>query len=150
MGANFEDHLTRSFINLENRLLAELNHLRATINLLLPPLYQQHYFAQPNPTLYQPISSPATPDAASQMDESPNITKSSTTSNVDMPSEPMQNERPLSDSDIQPTTESIEFPQTETERLLEFKPVHKKQHQSPKSYHQKSVRNGPKMILLRG
>lgn len=141
MFVNLEDHLTRSFINLENRLLAELNHLRATINLLLPPLYQQHYFAKSNPTLYQPIPTPITQDAASQMYESANITKSSTTSKVDMLPERMQNESPLSDSNIQPTTESIEFPQTETERALEFKPVHKKQYHSPKSY-QKSVQMG--------
>lgn len=129
-----QDHLSRSFINLENRLLAELNHLRATINLLLPPSYQQHYFAQPNPTLYQPIPTPAIRDATSQMYELVNITKSSTTSKVDMPPERMQNESPLSDSDIQSTTETIEFPQSETERVLEFRPVHKKQHHSPKSY----------------
>lgn len=138
-----EDHLTRSFINLENRLLAELNHLRATINLLLPPLYQQHYFANPNPTLYQPIPipTPTIRDEASQMYESANITKSSTTNKIDMSPEHMQNESPLSDSDVQHTTESIEFSPSESERVLEFKPVHKKQHHSTKSY-KKSVSKG--------
>lgn len=128
------DHLSRAFINLESRMLGELNHLRAMINLLLPPLYQQHYVAQVQPQLYQPIQ-PATPNPpyspVTRTDSVSVDTESSTPSTTDA----MQNESPLagSDGETDTNTESLAATDDQTERVLEFKPVQKKQNDRIKS-----------------
>lgn len=131
----FVDHLSQAFGNLEHRLLNEINHLRAMINLLLPPLYQQHYFAQPKPQLYQPILPLSTTPLNSSNDlKSPNE-----------PIDLMQNESPLNISSAidssatasidklnlnqVTTTVSMEEDTTTeaiTEKQLKFKPVQKK------------------------
>lgn len=125
------DHLSQAFANLEHRLLNEINHLRAMINLLLPPLYQQQYFAQPKPQLYQPIPALST--------LSSNSTNGSRSPNE---SDQIQNESPVNISSAagsttasidtlnlsQATTLSVEDDTmgATTEKQLKFKPVQKK------------------------
>lgn len=129
--SQFSDHLSQAFANLEHRLLNEVNHLRGMINLLLPPLYQQHYFAQPKPQLYQPIL----PHSTTSLN-SANDSKSSNASDQ------LQNGSPTNiSSAIDSTTASIDkfnvsqvttVPMEEdataavTEKQLQFKPVQKK------------------------
>lgn len=98
------------------------------INLLLPPLYQQHYVAQPQPELYQPIRTQISQDLALTQQQLVNITESTTPNSSDA----MQNESPLSDTDVQSITESSEITESQTERILEFKPVQKKQNDRSK------------------
>lgn len=112
----------------------ELNYLRSMINMLLPPLYQQHYFAQPQPQLYQPLPSPP-----SNSSNSNSVQSSQTSEAVSHVSDQIQNESPYS---VSPTVESpptsTDVPLTKnttsiedstesiTEKQLEFKPVQKK------------------------
>lgn len=113
-------------------MLSELNHMRAMINLLLPPLYQQHYFAQPQPLLYQPIQSQSSNDQSSIPTQTQlgNGTESSVSNLTDA----IQNESPLSGLEIdnQGTTEPLDTFEAQTEKTLEFRPVQKKQNHRPK------------------
>lgn len=134
------DHLSRALGNLEHRLLNELNYLRSMINMLLPPLYQQHYFAQPQPQLYQPLPSP--PSNSSNSNSAQNSQTSEAVSHV---SDQIQNESPYSVSPTSPPT-STDVPLTKnttsaedstesiTEKQLEFKPVQKKISDRNKSF----------------
>lgn len=89
-----EDHLSRAFANLEYRLLNEINHLRAMINLVLPPTYQQQYFAQAQPQLYEPL--PASTPSPSPITETPPKPDDTTKSWSSMDStNSVQNESPL-------------------------------------------------------
>lgn len=143
--ATFTDHLSRAFGNLEYRLLHELNQLKAMLNLLLPPMYQnRHYFAQPHPALYQPLEPPlpvatATTTAKPLTPPSPSINKS--TSLADQ----VQNESPLAVDSTTHTTEAsaraepltttsktVDRADHVSERILEFRPVPKKQTVRPK------------------
>lgn len=102
------------------------------INLLLPPLYQQHYFAQPQPQLYQPIRLPASQTAF----QSENTTRTSFTSESNASSiDAMQNESPMAvlNAIISASTETIDDKldkidsfASSTEKILEFRPVQKK------------------------
>lgn len=94
------------------------------INLLLPPSYQQHYFAQPKPQLYQPIL----PFSTISLNSTNNLKTSNET-------DPMQNESPMNISaasiDQLNLTEATTMPmedttETITEKQLQFKPVQKK------------------------
>lgn len=136
------EHLSRAFGNLEYRLLNEINHLRTMINMLLPPLYQQHYFAQPQPQLYQPLPSPTTNSTnivkSTQVASPEKSTETASESNSNQLNE-IQNESPFAiqstvrtsaSSTDTPTTahESAEATVLPTEKQLEFKPVQKKPH----------------------
>lgn len=102
------------------------------INLVLPPLYQQHYFAQPQPQLYQPIRLPASQTAfLPENTTQSSITPDSNPSSIDT----MQNESPMAvlNANISALTEkSNDKPErtdsfaTSTEKILEFRPVQKK------------------------
>lgn len=101
------------------------------INLLLPPLYQQQYFAQPKPQLYEPpLSFPQTsPNSANDFkpsndtdqiqNESP-INATSYEDNIPISIDPQFNLNEITTLAIDDTTETI------TEKQLEFKPVQKK------------------------
>ncbi|XP_031640034.1 uncharacterized protein LOC116352001 [Contarinia nasturtii] len=152
------DHLSRAFGNLEYRLLSEINHLRALINLLLPPLYQQQYFAQPQPQLYQPLPSihPQSnlsnvvkstqvavqpekttddPETSSQLDQIQNESPFAVLSNVDN-----STDAPIKKSTtINETTEPTNFT---NEKHLEFKPVQKKTNERKKPY--QKIKTGPR------
>lgn len=113
-------------------MLNEINHLRAMINLLLPPLYQQQYFAQPKPQLYQPLlpfstisinstNDPKASNDSEQMQNESPINITSIVDNVTVANDDQQLKlnkvTPLA---MEHTTEAI------TEKQLEFKPVQKK------------------------
>lgn len=127
----FLEHLGQAFGNLEHRLLNEINHLRAMINLLLPPLYQQQYFAQPKPQLYQPVlptttisldstnhSKPANESDQMQNESPINIT--STVNNLTVPSGQQHQLNEITPLAVEHAAEAS------TEKQLEFKPVQKK------------------------
>lgn len=117
-------------------MLNEINHLRAMINLLLPPLYQQHYFAQPKPQLYQPLLPLSTISLNATNDSKPSGE-----------SDQMQNESPINISSAMDSTAAFssssssidqlnlievttlpmrDTTETITEKQLKFKPVQKK------------------------
>lgn len=131
------DHLSRAFGNLENRLLSEINHLRSLVNLLLPPLYQQHYFAQPQPQLYQPLLIPT-----STMQSVP-VTATAILPTEETPVDQVQNESPISEQtsntsindtqNIRQIDDSTEAIPISTERILEFRPVQKRQNRTKTS-----------------
>lgn len=145
-GGNVTEHLSRAFTNLEYRLLTEINHLRSMINMLLPPLYQQHYFAQPQPYLYQPLSMPSTnsTNVVKSTQVAPSENSSDLTENDSHQSNEIQNESPFAvgnpaastDTPNQKETttiqESSEATILPTEKQLEFKPVQKKPHERNK------------------
>lgn len=122
--------------------------------MLLPPLYQQHYYAQPQPQLYQPLPSPPSANTSSSHSVQ-NIVQNAQSSEVTSPevSDQIQNESPFSVSqtienpadskdapDSKNTTTADEPPETTTERQLEFKPVQKKPSERNKSF-PKSVKS---------
>lgn len=135
------EHLSQALGNLEHRLLNEINHLRAMINLLLPPLYQQHYFAKPKPELYQPFPPLSTlslnsTNIVGESNESDQIQNESPTTiklmmnNATAPIEPL-NVSESATLATEDTTEPI------TERQLKFKPVQKKTGDRLKPLHQR-------------
>lgn len=119
------------------------------INLLLPPLYQQHYFAQPQPQLYQPLLSTKPSSNSTNVIKSTQVAvqpeKNADASESSSQSDQIQNESPfavLSNAEnstttpIQKTTSETTEPINFTnEKQLEFKPVLKKQHERKKSNH---------------
>lgn len=101
------------------------------INLLLPPLYQQHYIAQPKPQLYYPLVS---------SDSSMTDTNTSTEFLTESQADQFQNESPYS---ISPTMANISLTdhlkqknssvsttenpiESVTEKQLKFRPVQNK------------------------
>lgn len=142
----FIDHMSHAFANLEYRLLTEINHLRSMINLLLPPLYQQHYFAQPQPQLYQPLPSPPSntsnvrtvqsirtdentqqpPEANSQSDQIQNESPFAVSQTVEISttSTEMSSTKEVTTYSTDESTDATAVP---TEKSLEFKPVQKKE-----------------------
>lgn len=141
------EHLSHAFGNLEYRLLTEINHLRSMINLLLPPLYQQHYFAQPQPKLYQPLPLPSTnsTNVVKSMQVSPSAKSSEVSESSAHQSNEIQNESPFAvatpitstdtpyQKEVTTVQESNEATILPTEKQLEFKPVQKKPHDRSKS-----------------
>lgn len=106
------------------------------INLLLPPLYQQHFFAQPQPQLYHPITAPTQNTTNLQ---SINVTKPESNSEF---SNQMQNESPLIAAQTEDPPNSVEestfttgyITEPTTEKQLEFRPVQKKMSERSKSF----------------
>lgn len=135
-----KDHLSRAFGSLEYRLLNEINHLKAMLNLILPPPYQQHYFAQPQPQLYQPSPTstteiPTTPEPsttkawnsidANVVDSTDSIQNESPLvyENVTLPTPNLSNKKhPNDDLAVETTIATA----TATEKMLHFRPVQKK------------------------
>lgn len=133
-------------------MLNEINQLKAMLNVLLPPIYQNNFFAHPQPYLYEAITEPTLPIAATTQRTVSQQTASSTQPNVEQTTpasavERMQNESPLavlnnetnafkyaneSSADLNVTTPSFEWDtkpfdtDSSTERVLEFRPVEKK------------------------
>lgn len=115
------------------------------INLLLPPLYQQHYFAQPQPQLYQPVPSPTSNASNVRTVQSIRIDASTQPPEANSQSDQIQNESPFAVlQTVEIPTTSTEIPNTKeattysteesteatvvpTEKPLEFKPVQKKE-----------------------
>lgn len=140
------DHLSRALGNLENRLLNEINYLRTMINMLLPPLYQQHYFAQSNPKLYEPLESTTTTTTTTTATTPTSIDNGILNSSNETPESPpllsdeAENQaQPLTSSpltisaastilnNLEENTVSDEaVKETMTERQLKFRPVQKK------------------------
>lgn len=135
---SLQDHLSRAFGNLEYRLLNEINHLKAMLNLILPPPYQQHYFAQPQPQLYE---SPPTPTTEIPITPEPSTTKAwnSIDASVIDSTDSIQNESPLvyqnvtlstqdSSNKTQPNDDLVvaSTMASATEKMLHFRPVQKK------------------------
>lgn len=118
------------------------------INMVLPPPYQQHYFAQPQPHLYQPLQKTPAPTTTAAPIKSDDSTKSwkSIDENAADSTNPIQNESPsavLYDNNTKSPQGSSEKEQwldelatttttipttiaTTTEKLLHFRPVQKK------------------------
>lgn len=100
------------------------------INLLLPPLYQQHTFAQPQPQLYEPLPPPATPSVNTISLRSANETMDASSQSL----ERIQSESPSILPTMSPsvanlqsdnqTTDDVAEPVTE--KQLKFRPVQKK------------------------
>lgn len=97
------------------------------INLMLPPLYQQHYFAQPQPHLYQSIQIPM----KTQTENSTEILDTFESNDS------MQNESPMavvnSTYESNEKTNGKESFATSTEKMIRFRPVQKKQNNPLKS-----------------
>lgn len=136
--------MSRAFGNLENRLLNEINHLKIMLNFLLPPMYQQHYFGQPQPQLYQPLQVP-TPSSVTPATAFAKVPIETTTISQIQNESPMVEESPaiIVNDTLKPnqtnnftknTTisnlKSNETISTTTERILEFRPVQKKQNRT--------------------
>lgn len=115
------------------------------INLLLPPSYQQHYYAQPQPQLYEPLPSPPSLNSTNVVKSTQisQLQKNTTESEKNLQSDQIQNESPLAilseddpinsiDPTIQKDATTSSFVQSTestiltTEKSLEFKPLHKK------------------------
>lgn len=115
------------------------------INLLLPPLYQQHYYAQPQPQLYQPLPSPSSNSSTVRTVQSTQFDNRTIPEENSQQSDQIQNESPfailqnvegpvtstdtpsLKDTTTIATEESFEPTFMPTEKQLEFKPVKKSQ-----------------------
>lgn len=101
------------------------------INMLLLPMYQQHYFAQAQPQLYQPLPSPPSNSSNSHSVQSSQVSEA--TSHA---SDQIQNESPFSVSqsaenpdaalNSKNSTSAEDSTETTTEKQLEFKLVRKK------------------------
>lgn len=146
--------MSRAFSNLEQRFLNEINQLKAMLNLLLPLAYQNHFYAQAQPHLYQTLPAPPV-SQESKLQPQSNL----------MPTDQIQNESPMAVSnsinESTPNENAINLPKNETtkadiipnngvtitsmrptterndlssERILEFRPVQKKLMSRPKIY----------------
>lgn len=122
------------------------------MNLLLPPLYQQHYYAQPQPQLYQPLPSPPSNSSHVKTVQSTRLENRTISEENLQQSDQIQNESPFAVSQTveEPETstdtaiskdattitidEPIEPTNMPTEKQLEFKPVLKKTQERHKSY----------------
>lgn len=109
------------------------------INLLLPPLYQQHIFAQPQPQLYEPSpESPSTTVLSKLTNETSQLPEevSNRSSSSTLPTIRTFVDRQQSDSsDVKEVTTLIAEDITEhvTEKQLKFRPVQKKVNERNKS-----------------
>lgn len=138
----FLGHLSRAFSNLEQRLLHEINQLKTLINILVPALYQNHYYAQPYPVLYQPILSetqPITSESTTIIPTTESNLNTTSSTPIQTTTEEIQNESPNIDittfSALGNSTEkTIDFEENKsidqtdskpspTEKILQFRPV---------------------------
>lgn len=117
------------------------------INLLLPPLYQQHYFAHPNPQLYEPLPSTTTATTSTTTTTAPPSINAATvnSSNETLESPPLQSDEAenraqlhtsspltiftastISNNSKESTLSDESVTEIVTERQLKFRPVQKK------------------------
>lgn len=107
----------------------ELNQLKALINILVPQIYQNHYYTQPSPTLYEPFLAPKISNKSPATTEKTVITTTPfiTTSTSD--DDQLQNESPFVDNTeniINATTimpNSLRNTTMSKDRILQFHPV---------------------------
>lgn len=107
------------------------------LNILLPTMYQNNYFSQPHPVLYQPLEDPLLSTKTSTAKPPPTSGGNNIISSMDQ----VLNESPLainSTTQVPQASPSMDSTLTTprlvdrtsghvSERILEFRPVHKKQ-----------------------